>query len=98
MYFRVRVVDIKGHCPVYKIGDSFKILDGYRLMSEIPLCMHSLAALLPFYNPLRMTDPDKLGLAGKEKRTAAYIQCPDASEYTGGGTAVFEITVDEELQ
>ena len=41
----VRVKEIKGTCSVYKLGDTFKLKDGYRLVSEIPLCMHSLAAL-----------------------------------------------------
>ena len=40
----VRVKEIKGTCSVYKLGDTFKLKDGYRLVSEIPLCMHSLAA------------------------------------------------------
>ena len=39
----VRVKEIKGTCSVYKLGDTFKLKDGYRLVSEIPLCMHSLA-------------------------------------------------------
>jgi predicted dehydrogenase len=28
----VQVVDIQGHCPVYKVGDGFHIVDGYRLV------------------------------------------------------------------
>ncbi len=51
----VRVAEIKGRCSVYEVGDSFRLEDGYRLVSEIPLCMHSLAALLPYYNALRVT-------------------------------------------
>lgn len=43
----VRVVEIKGTFTVYKEGDTFKLIDGYRFGSDIPLCMHSLAALLP---------------------------------------------------
>jgi hypothetical protein len=53
MHLLVRVAEIKGRCPVYAVGDSFRLEDGYRLVSEIPLCMHSLAALLPYYNALR---------------------------------------------
>ena len=87
----VRVVEIKGTCPVYKMGDTFKLEDGYRLVSEIPLCMHSLAALMPHYNALRISRPTDWGLAGKQDTTRAYVQCLDPEAYTGGGTAIFEI-------
>jgi len=87
----VRVKEIKGTCSVYKVGDTFKLKDGYRLVSDIPLCMHSLAALLPHYNALRISKPEKWGLAGKADQTKAYIQCLDAYSYTDGGTAIFEI-------
>jgi len=88
----IRVKEIKGHCPVYKVGDSFTLEDGYRVVTDIPLCMHSLASLLPHYNALRVSEPDKWGLAGKEDPTKAYVQCLDASSYTDGGTAIFEIS------
>ena len=87
----VKVKEIKGTCPVYKVGDTFKLKDGYQLVTDIPLCMHSLAALLPHYNALRISEPEKWGLAGKEDNTKAYIQCLDPYSYTDGGTAVFEI-------
>jgi len=87
----VRVVEIKGTCLVYKVGDTFKLEDGYRLVSEIPLCMHSLAALMPHYNALRVSRPADWGLAGKQDTARAYVQCLDPEAYTGGGTAIFEI-------
>jgi len=87
----VRVVEIKGTCPVYKVGDTFKLEDGYRLVSEIPLCMHSLAALMPHYNAFRVSRPADWGLAGKQDAARAYVQCLDPEAYTGGGTAIFEI-------
>jgi uncharacterized repeat protein (TIGR04076 family) len=96
MHLLVRVAEIKGRCPVYAVGDSFRLEDGYRLVSEIPLCMHSLAALLPHYNALRVSEPEQWGLAGKEDKTKAYVQCLDAASYTDGGTAILEISkVDE---
>lgn len=88
----VRVKEIKGHCPVYKVGDTFVLKSGYRLVTEIPLCMHSLASLLPHYNALRVSEPGEWGLAGKNDKTKAYIQCLDAMAYTGGGTVTFEIS------
>ena len=92
MHLLVRVVEIKGRCPVYEVGDSFTLEDGYKLLSEIPLCMHSLAALMPFYNALRVSEPAQWGLAGKGDKTKAYVQCLDAASHTGGGTAIFEIS------
>jgi len=92
----VQVVEIRGKCPVYKVGDSFKLEGGYRLVSEKPVCMHALAALMPFYNALRVSSAERWGLAGKDNKDRAYVQCPDAQPYTDGGTAFFEISrVDE---
>jgi len=87
----VRVKEIKGHCPVYKVGDTFALESGYRLVTRIPLCMHSLASLLPHYNALRVSKPEEWGLAGKDDRTKAYVQCLDPMAYTDGGTVFFEI-------
>jgi len=92
---RIRVVQIKGHCPVYIVGDDFVILYGYRLRAEKEICMHALSSLLPWYVALsRGTPPKELGLGDRE---TAYVQCPDPCEYTGGGTVVFEIRrIDDE--
>lgn len=92
MHLLIKVKEIKGNCPVYKVGDEFKIEEGYRLVTDKPLCMHSLASILPFYNALRWAEPKKLGLAGKDEKKRAYIQCADVFSYTGGGTVIFEIT------
>lgn len=87
----IRVISIKGFCPVYTSGDFFVILDGYKLRAERPLCMHSLVSLLPYYVPLsRGFSPRELGLASREEEVA-YVQCLDPCEYTGGGTVVFSI-------
>jgi uncharacterized repeat protein (TIGR04076 family) len=88
----IKVKEIKGNCPVYRQNDSYTLKDGYKLISKIPLCMHSLASIIPFYNALRISGPDKFGIAGKKNINAAYVQCPDACSYTDGGTAVFEIS------
>jgi len=91
----VKVKEIKGHCPVYQVNDSFRLIDGYKLVSEKPLCMHSLAALLPHYNALKVSPPKKWGLAGKDDPDKAYVQCLDAQPYTDGGTVIFEISREE---
>lgn len=36
----VKVKEIMGHCPVYEVNDNFKLVDGYKLVSEKPLFMH----------------------------------------------------------
>jgi uncharacterized repeat protein (TIGR04076 family) len=92
---RSEVVDIQGHCPVYKAGDDFHIVDSYKLVAEMPLCMHALQSLAPYYVALsRGMDPVELGLAGPDG--AAYVQCLDPQEVTEGGTVVFRIAVDEQ--
>ena len=88
----IRVKDVKGRCPVYKVGDEFTLKDGYRLVADMPICMHSLACLMPHYNALRISQPGQWGLAGKDDASKAYFQCLDAAEYTGGGTVTFEVS------
>lgn len=86
----IKVKEIKGHCPVYKEGDEFVIEDGYKLKSNIVLCMHSLASIFPYYVALARGIASKdLGLSKIDKK--AYIQCLDPYKYTGGGTVIFEI-------
>ena len=90
----VKVKEVKGQCPTYKVGDSFTLKAGYQLVSSIPVCMHGLASLMPHYNALRVSQPQQWGLAGKEDKDKdkAYIQCLDPVDYTGGGTVTFEIS------
>lgn len=86
---RIKVIEVKGHCPVYSPGDEFTIADGFRLRTKGEICMHALASLLPWYAALsRGIPPKELGLGDRE---VAYIQCPDPCEYTKGGTVIFEI-------
>jgi len=91
----IRVVEIKGDCPAYEVGDCFSLREGYLLHSDKPLCMHSLASLMPHYNALQVSRPAEWGLAGKDSQQKAYLQCLDPFERTGGGTAIFEITRQE---
>lgn len=86
----VEVLEIKGRCPVYRVGDRFMILEGYKLQAERPLCLHSLASILPYYVALsRGVSPKDLGLGAED---AAYVQCLDPCERTGGGTAILRLT------
>ena len=89
----VKVKEIKGSCPVYKRGDSFSILEGYKLKADKLICMHSLASLMPYYIALNKgISPEELSL-GKEK---AYVQCLNPYNYTSGGTVIFEIEIEVE--
>jgi uncharacterized repeat protein (TIGR04076 family) len=92
MDLQVTVKEIKGHCPTYRVGDSFVLKAGYQLVSDIPVCMHGLAALMPYYNALRVSEPEQWGIEGKADKTKAYLQCPDPCDQTGGGTVIFEIS------
>ncbi len=89
----VRVESIEGECPVYSTDEEFILKEGYRLNTDgLELCMHSLGAILPFYNTLRFAEPGELGLEGENKD--AFVQCPDPCDYTGGGTVVFRLKRD----
>jgi len=91
----ISVKEINGNCPVYEVGDSFKLIEGYKLVAVKPLCMHALTSLMPHYNALQVSEPKRWGLAGKEDKSKAYIQCLDPHQYTDGGTVIFEISKSE---
>lgn len=87
---RIKVVKIRGACPVYRLGDSFSVREGFRLITDKPLCLHSLAAIMPYYVALsRGVSPVELGLAREGE--VAYVQCLDPCDLTGGGTVIFAI-------
>jgi uncharacterized repeat protein (TIGR04076 family) len=89
----IRVVQIKGRCPVYQIGNQIVLDEGYILNTQESgqICMHSLSSLLPYYMALsKGIDPEQLGLSGPEQG-CAYVQCLDPCDITGGGTVIFEI-------
>ncbi len=59
----VDIKEIKGTCPVYKSGDTFVIKKGYVLDTtrSSPVCMHSLAPLMPYYVALSKGVSKRLG-------------------------------------
>lgn len=88
----ITVKEIKGHCPVYRIGNRIVLDEGYRLnLQETDnVCMHSLSSIMPYYIAIyRGVDAKQLGLSKDGQR--AYVQCLDPCNYTGGGTVVFEM-------
>jgi uncharacterized repeat protein (TIGR04076 family) len=88
----ITVKAIRGHCPVYKVGDRIVLSEGYRLepAESDAACMHSLASVMPYYNAIfGGVDPRDLGLADAEG--LACIQCLDPCEETGGGTVTLRL-------
>ncbi|KUH32713.1 hypothetical protein APY94_08820 [Thermococcus celericrescens] len=89
----IRVVEIRGKCPVFHVGDRI-VVEGPRvnLDETDAICTHAFASLLPYIVALRKgIKPSELGLGRGEK---AYVQCLDPGPpYTDGGTVIFEITV-----
>ena len=88
----VTVAEIEGRCFAYKHEDTFTLRDGHPLVSDVPVCMHALSALVPFYNALRISSPWEWKLAGEDDESKAYVQCPNAISHRGGGSVVFEIS------
>jgi uncharacterized repeat protein (TIGR04076 family) len=91
----IEVVEIRGRCPVYRVGDSIVLKEGYilDLSGKNAVCMHSLASIFPYYVALSHgVESEDLGLSKKgEASHKAYVQCLDPCHITEGGTVVFAI-------
>ncbi|MCG6980300.1 MAG: TIGR04076 family protein [Deltaproteobacteria bacterium] len=90
----VRVVEIKGKCPVYEVGNKITLKDGYILDTEESdmVCMHSLASILPYYVALaKGVEAKEIGLSRGDSKEA-YVHCLDPCEITTGGTVRLEIS------
>jgi uncharacterized repeat protein (TIGR04076 family) len=87
----IEVVEIRGTCPVHKIGDRI-VVEGPRidLGRTDNVCIHALPSLLHYVVALREgVDPRVLGLSTDGRN--AYIQCLDPGlPYTEGGTVIFK--------
>ena len=96
----IRVETIRGHCPVYEVGDQIVLDHGFRfnLQETTNACMHSLASILPYHIALsKGVPPEQMGLAHKERKDGkAYVQCLDPCDVTGGGTVTFSIERQED--
>ena len=89
----ITVKEIRGNCPVYKLGDRIVVEEPKILIKESnAICIHALASMLTMLVPLsRGVSFKELGLA-KEEGEIGYLQCLDPGEpYTNGGTVIFEI-------
>ena len=88
----IEVYEVRGHCPVHRVGDRI-VIDGPRLLLEetSAVCIHALSSLLHYVVALEHgVDPVELGLTRPEDREHAYIQCVDPGRpYTHGGTVIY---------
>jgi len=87
----IKVCQIKGKCPVYKVGDRITIVGpSISLDKTDAICVHALSTLLHYVVALdEGADPVKLGLS--KNRDCAYMQCVDpGAPYTSGGTVIFK--------
>ena len=90
----ITVCEIRGKCPVHKVGDRIVIDDPKILLYQTDaLCTHALSSLLHYALILESgKDSVELGLSKPDDREHAYIQCVDPGEpYTNGGTVIFKI-------
>ena len=89
----MEVVEVRGNCPVHKVGDRISIDEARIVLSETDaLCIHALPVILHYsVAPDEGADPVKLGLTKPEDREHAYLQCVDPGKpYTEGGTVFFK--------
>ena len=90
----IKVHEVRGNCPVYKVGDKIVIDDPRILLNRTDaLCTHALSTLLHYVTILEHDwCPVKLGLTTPKDGEHAYMQCVDPGEpYTEGGTVIFEV-------
>jgi uncharacterized repeat protein (TIGR04076 family) len=90
----ITVHDIKGSCPVYKIGDRVVIKNPNIVLDQTTaLCAHALPTMLHYALILEYSwCPLKLGLTKEDDQDHAYFQCLDPGPpYTNGGTVIFRV-------
>lgn len=91
------VKEIRGKCPVHKIGDKI-VIESPRIVTDNTdtLCIHALGSMLSMLVPLaRGISFKDLGLS-VEDGNVGYVQCLDpGSPYTPGGTVIFQIERQE---
>ncbi|MGQ4871301.1 MAG: TIGR04076 family protein [Candidatus Thorarchaeota archaeon] len=94
---RIRVHDIRGSCPVFKVGDEI-VIDGAELvMSETnAYCVWAAASFTPYLHAIRAgVPPNVVGLA--THGSDYYVQCLDPGPpLTPGGTVVFKMSRESE--
>jgi len=85
--------EIRGKCPVFKIGDKIVVETPKIVLGETDaFCVHAFGSMISMITALSCgTSFKELGLATKEGNVG-YVQCLDpGTPYTKGGTVIFEI-------
>ena len=88
----VEAIEIRGKCPVYKVGDKMVIEMPELVVSETDkVCIHAFLAMQTFVQALaRGFSAKTLGIGRSDDE--GYVQCPDPGPpYTSGGTVIFKI-------
>ena len=88
----VEVVEIRGNCPVYRLGDKMVIEMPELVLGETSkVCIHALMAIQTFVQALaRGFSAKALGIGDRDDE--GYAQCPDPGPpITAGGTVVFRL-------
>jgi len=93
----ITVKEIRGVCPVFKVGDKIVVEEPEILVNETnALCVHALGSMLSMIVPLSRGISFKALGVSKEEGNVGYVQCLDpSSPYTFGGTVIFEIRREE---
>ncbi len=88
----IEVINIRGRCPVYKVGDKI-YLEGFYIDSKNSsnICMHAFASMISLLSAFSHgASAIELGIGDKEDE--GYLQCCDPGDpYTKGGTVIFKI-------
>jgi uncharacterized repeat protein (TIGR04076 family) len=98
LVLKIIVHKIKGHCPVFKIGNQIMIQNPNIVLSHTDaLCTHALPTILHYALILEYNwCPLKLGLTKEGDQDYAYFQCLDPGEpLTKGGTVIFRVEKPE---
>lgn len=86
------VKEIKGNCPIYKIGDKL-VFERFYLNAKKSqnFCIHAFTAMSTLISAfLHGESATNLGIGNEPN--IGYIQCPDpGAPYTKGGTVIFEL-------
>lgn len=88
----ITVIEIRGTCPVFNVGDKIVIQSPEIIPKQTDaLCIHALGSMLSMLVPLSHGISFKeLGLA-HENGNVGYVQCLDPGPpYTPGGTVIFQ--------
>ena len=90
----ITVHEIRGKCPVHRVGDRIVIENPKIILEKTDaLCTHALPNILHYALILEYDwCPMRLGLTKEHDQDHAYIQCVDPGHpYTKGGTVIFRI-------